>query len=52
MREAMIVTYYPDGTMVDKLCNPSRSHDAQNFLGGRKEGDLVDSEMNPVLYRR
>ena len=52
MREAMIVTYYPDGTTVDKLCNPSRSHDAQNFLGGRKEGDLADSEMNPVLYRR
>ena len=52
MREAMIVTYYPDGTVVDKLCNPSRFCDAQNFLGGRGEGDLADSEMNPVLYRR
>ena len=52
MREAMIVTYYPDGTMVDELCNPSRFYDAQNFLGGKREGDSADSEMNPVLYRR
>ena len=51
MREAMIVTYYPDGTRVGELSNRSRFHDAQNFLGGRKEGDLADSEMNPVLYR-
>ena len=52
MREAMIVTYYPDGTMVDELCNPSRFYDAQNFLGGKREGDSADSEMNPVLYQR
>ena len=52
MREAMIVTYYPDGTMVDELCNPSRFYDVQNFLGGKREGDSADSEMNPVLYRR
>ena len=29
MREAMIVTYYPDGTRVDELSNPNRENDAR-----------------------
>ena len=52
MREAMIVTYYEDGTRVDELSNPSRVHDAKTFLGGRKAGELADSEMNRVLYQK
>ena len=52
MREAMIVTYYPDGTRVDELSNPSRENDARVYLGGRKPGELADSELNTVVYRR
>ena len=51
MREAMIVTFYPDGTRVDTLSNPSRVNDARVYLGGRKPGELADSELNTVVYR-
>ena len=51
MREAMIVTFYPDGTRVDALSNPARVNDARVFLGGRKPGELADSELNTVVYR-
>lgn len=50
MREAMIVTYYPDGTRVDELSNPNRVDDARTYLGGRKPGELADSELNTVVY--
>lgn len=50
MREAMIVTYYPDGTRCDELTNPSRVNDAKVFLGGRQPGELADSELNTVVY--
>ena len=50
MREAMIVTFYPDGTCVDELSNDSRVGDARNFLGGRSPGELADSDMNTVVY--
>ena len=43
MREAMIVTFYPDGTRVDALSNPSRVNDARVFLGGRAPGELADT---------
>ncbi len=51
MREAMIVTFYPDGTRVDALSNPSRVNDARVYLGGRAPGELADSELNTVVYR-
>ena len=51
MREAMIVTFYPDGTRVDTLSNPARVNDARVYLGGRKPGELADSELNTVVYR-
>ena len=50
MREAMVVTYYPDGTRVDALSNPSRVADAEEFLGGRAEGELADSELNTIVF--
>ena len=50
MREAMIVTYYPDGTKVDELSNESRINDAKQFLGGKQPGELADSELNTVVY--
>jgi len=51
MRSAMIVTYYPDGTKVDQLSNPSRVNDAKHFLGDKQSGDLADSPMNTVVYQ-
>ncbi|MEM7132246.1 MAG: phytanoyl-CoA dioxygenase family protein [Chloroflexota bacterium] len=51
-REAMIVTYYPDGTRIGELLNPSRVNDAKVFLGGRKPGELANSELNTVVYQR
>ncbi len=50
MREAMIITYFPDGTRVDELSNPSREGDAKHFLGGRAPGELADSDMNTLVY--
>ena len=52
MREAMIVTFYPDGTRVSELDNPNREHDAQVFLGGKQPGELANSNLNTVVYRR
>ncbi len=52
LREAMIVTFYPDGTRVAECSNPSRVNDAEHFLGGRKEDEIADSEMNTVVYKK
>ena len=49
-REAMIVTFFPDGTKVDELTNESRVNDAEKFLGGRRPGEPADSELNPIVY--
>lgn len=50
LREAMVVTYYPDGTRVDELTNKYRIQDAKEYLGDRKPGQLADSDLNPVVY--
>ena len=52
LREAMIVTWYPDGTRVDELSNENRKGDARDFLGGRRPGELADSEMNTLVYSK
>ena len=49
LREAMVVTYYPDGTRVDELTNKYRVNDAKEYLGGREPGQLADSELNPIV---
>ena len=51
MREAMIVTFYPDGTRVAEFDNPQRAGNAKAFLGGREPGQPADSALNPVVYR-
>ena len=51
MREAMVVAFYPEGARVDTLSNPSRVNDARVDLGGRKPGELADSELNTVVCR-
>lgn len=52
IREAMIVTYYPDGTRVDELTNSSRVNDAEVYLGGRKPGEMANSKLNTLVFRR
>ena len=49
MREAVVVTMYPDGTRVAPLVNDYRRSDAENYLGGRSVGELADSPLNTVL---
>lgn len=50
LREAMVVTYYPDGTRIDSLTNKYRIKDAKEYLGGRRPGELADSDLNPIVY--
>lgn len=50
LREAMVVTYYPDGTRVDELTNKYRIKDAKEYLSGRRPGQLADSDLNPIVY--
>lgn len=50
LREAMVIAFYPDGTLVDDLSNANRVEDAKVHLGGKQPGELADSAMNPVVF--
>ncbi|MGB0922157.1 MAG: phytanoyl-CoA dioxygenase family protein [Alphaproteobacteria bacterium] len=50
MREAMVVTFYPDGTRVTEFKNGYQEYDAKTFLGGKKPGEMADSPLNPVVW--
>lgn len=52
IREAMIVTYYADGSRVGKLDTKDRKGDAKLFLGGKKEGEVADHSMNSIVYKK
>ena len=52
VREAMVVTYYADGSRVGKLDTKDRKGDAELFLGNKKEGELADDPMNTIVYKR
>jgi len=52
IREAMIVTYYADGSRVGKLDTKDRKGDAELFLGGKKEGEIADHPMNSIVYQK
>ena len=50
IREAMVVTYYADGSRLRKL--DKLLQDVSNiYLGGKKEGELADHEMNKIVYQ-
>ena len=51
LREAMVVTYFPDGTRVGKLDNEARVHDAKVFLEGKKEGEIANNSINTIVYK-
>jgi len=52
MREAMIVTMFADGMKVATPTNSSQENDRVKYLGGRAPGELADSDLNTLLYRR
>ena len=52
VREAMIVTYYADGSRVGTLDTKDRKGDAELFLGGKKEGEIADHSMNTIVYQK
>ena len=52
VREAMIVTYYADGSRVGKLDTKDRKGDAELFLGGKKEGEIANHSMNSIVYKK
>ncbi len=52
VREAMVVTYFADGTRIARPTNASQEHDRNHFLGGRQPGELADSELNTLVFRR
>ena len=52
IREAMVVTYYADGSRVGKLDTKDRKGDAKLFLGNKKEGELANDPMNTIVYKR
>ena len=52
MREAMIGTYYADGMRVMLPGNSSQEGDRVRFLGGKEAGEIADSELNTLAYRR
>lgn len=49
MREVMTVIYYADKTRVMQPNNSYRENDLKTWLGGRKPGELADSELNPLV---
>ena len=52
VREAMVVTYYADGSRVGKLETKDRKGDAELFLGGKKAGEIADNPINSIVYKK
>ena len=51
IREAMIVTYYEDGSRVRKL-DKKLKEVAELYLGGKKEGEVANHPINKIVYKR
>ena len=52
VREAMVVTYYADGSRVGKLDTKDRKGDAELFLGNKKEVEVANDPMNTIVYKK
>ena len=50
LREAMVVTFYPDGTRVGDIVNDYRANDAREHLGGGRTGDLAAGPHNDRVW--
>ncbi|ELK45393.1 phytanoyl-CoA dioxygenase family protein [Halobacillus sp. BAB-2008] len=51
-REVMTVIYVADGAQVSAIDTAARKKDQQQWLPGLGEGDLVESRLNPIVYRK
>ncbi len=49
LREAMIATFFADGTRVSTPRNEAQEHDRMLFLGGKAPGERADSQLNPRI---
>lgn len=52
LREAMVGTYFADGMRVMKPTNPSQENDRVKFLGGKQPGELANSALNTLVYKK
>jgi ectoine hydroxylase-related dioxygenase (phytanoyl-CoA dioxygenase family) len=52
VREAFIGTYFADGMRVMTPTNPSQEGDRVKFLGGKEAGELADSPLNTLVYKK
>jgi ectoine hydroxylase-related dioxygenase (phytanoyl-CoA dioxygenase family) len=52
LREAMIGTYFADGMRVMQPTNPSQENDRVKYLAGKLAGEIADSELNTLVYKR
>jgi ectoine hydroxylase-related dioxygenase (phytanoyl-CoA dioxygenase family) len=51
-RRVMTIIYIEDGCRVSAMKNRSQENDLRAWMPGLKVGDLVESAMNPVMYRQ
>jgi ectoine hydroxylase-related dioxygenase (phytanoyl-CoA dioxygenase family) len=51
LREVMTVIWVADGSRVTEPVNHNQELDMAQWLPGLKPGDLVKSELNPLVYR-
>lgn len=52
MRKVMTVIYMEDGIRVAEPKNSSQQRDLEVWMPGAQVGEVVATELNPVLYRR
>ena len=50
-REIMTIIYVADGAVVSEVDHEARKHDLERWMPGLKTGDLVNSRLNPLVYR-
>jgi ectoine hydroxylase-related dioxygenase (phytanoyl-CoA dioxygenase family) len=49
MREVMTIIYFADGARVTKPNSTHQQADLDAWLGGKRPGEIADSELNPIL---
>jgi len=52
MRAVMTVIYIEDGTKMSAPKNKDQSNDWNWWLSGTRPGEVIQTELNPVLYRK
>lgn len=52
MREVMTVIYVADGERVIEPDTKVRENNLNKLMPGLRGGDLVESELNPLVYKR